>query len=200
MKRLVILLMSFLLIGTGITLAQDVSTKQSAKEARAAAKEARQKAKEAEKAAEEAEEKAMWEEAKAALEAHDFVLEAERVEFKRGTFAYVTPSMNFVSLIDNEATVQLSFNGPFAGPNGVGGITVEGTPSNIKIKTDKKGNINFSMMVQGIGISAQVSIRMPAGSARCTATVIPNFHSARVTFTGTLYLSDNSSVFKGRAL
>ncbi len=200
MKRLAILLMSFFLIGTGIALAQDAGTKQSAKEARQAAKEARQKAKEAEKAAEEAEQKAMWEEAKAAIEAHNFVLEAERVEFKHGTFAYVTPSTNFVSLIENEATVQLAFNGPWAGPNGVGGITVEGTPSNIKIKTDKKGNINFSMMVQGIGSSAQVSIRIPAGSARCTATVIPNFSSNRISFTGTLYQSENSSVFKGRAL
>ena len=63
MKRLAILLMSFFLIGTGIALAQDAGTKQSAKEARQAAKEARQKAKEAEKAAEEAEQKAMWEEA-----------------------------------------------------------------------------------------------------------------------------------------
>ena len=44
--------MSFFLIGTGIALAQDAGTKQSAKEARQAAKEARQKAKEAEKAAE----------------------------------------------------------------------------------------------------------------------------------------------------
>ena len=141
-----------------------------------------------------------FEEAKAALEAQDFVLEADRVEFKRGNWAYVTPSTNFVSLIDGKATVQLAFNGAFSGPNGIGGITVEGNPSNISLKTDKKGNTMFQMMVQGVGISASVSIRMIDGSAKCTATVSPNFSGNRISFTGTLYPSSASSVYKGRAL
>lgn len=200
MKRLFFLLIAALLVGVGTISAQEVNSREDAKAARQAAKEARQKAKEAEKAAAEAEEKALFEEAKAALEAQDFVLEADRVEFKRGNWAYVTPSTNFVFLIDGKATVQLAFNGAFSGPNGIGGITVEGTPSNISLKTDKKGNVNFQMMVQGVGISASVTIRMVNGSAKCTATVSPNFSGNRVSFTGTLYPSSASSVYKGRAL
>ena len=200
MKRLFFLLIAALLVGVGTISAQEVNSREDAKAARQAAKEERQKAKEAEKAAAEAEEKALFEEAKAALEAQDFVLEADRVEFKRGNWAYVTPSTNFVSLIDGKATVQLAFNGVFSGPNGIGGITVEGTPSNISLKTDKKGNVNFQMMVQGVGISASVTIRMVNGSAKCTATVSPNFSGNRVSFTGTLYPSSASSVYKGRAL
>ncbi len=200
MKRLFFLLIAALLVGVGTISAQEVNSREDAKAARQAAKEARQKAKEADKAAAEAEEKALFEEAKAALEAQDFVLEADRVEFKRGNWAYVTPSTNFVSLIDGKATVQLAFNGAFSGPNGIGGITVEGTPSNISLKTDKKGNVNFQMMVQGVGISASVTIRMVNGSAKCTATVSPNFSGNRVSFTGTLYPSSASSVYKGRAL
>ena len=84
-----------------------------------------------------------FETAKKAIFDKDFVLEADRVEFKRGNFKYVPPSTNFVSLIDGKATVQLSFDGAFAGPNGIGGITVEGTPSNVEVETDKKGNVNF---------------------------------------------------------
>ena len=161
MKRLFLLLIAALLVGAGTITAQEVNSREDAKAARQAAKEARQKAKEAEKAAAEAEEKALFEEAKAALEAQDFVLEADRVEFKRGNWAYVTPSTNFVSLIDGKATVQLAFNGAFSGPNGIGGITVEGTPSNISLKTDKKGNVliksddritfNFSAIAKGMG-------------------------------------------------
>ncbi len=200
MKRLFLLLIAALLVGAGTITAQEVNSREDAKAARQAAKEARQKAKEAEKAAAEAEEKALFEEAKAALEAQDFVLEADRVEFKRGNWAYVTPSTNFVSLIDGKATVQLAFNGAFSGPNGIGGITVEGNPSNISLKTDKKGNTMFQMMVQGVGISASVSIRMIDGSAKCTATVSPNFSGNRISFTGTLYPSSASSVYKGRAL
>ena len=37
--------------------------------------------------------------------------------------------------------VQVAFNVPFSGPNGLGGITVDGNASNYKVKTDKKGNI-----------------------------------------------------------
>ena len=200
MKRLFLLLMAALFVGGGTMMAQDAASHQDAKAARQAAKEARQKAKEAEKAAAEAEAKALFEEAKAALEAQDFVLEADRIEFKRGNWAYVTPSTNFVSLIDGQATVQLAFNGAFSGPNGIGGITVEGTPSNISLKTDKKGNITFQMMVQGVGISATVWVQMINGSAKCTATVSPNFSSNRISFTGTLYPSSKSTVYKGRAL
>ena len=56
-------------------------------------------------------------------------------------------STNFVSMDGNRATIQLAFNGTYAGPNGIGGITVEGNASNVEMKTDKKGNITFSMMV-----------------------------------------------------
>lgn len=200
MKRMIYLLITSLFMVTNLAIAQESNLKSEAKVAREAAKLAKQKAKEAEKAAEAAEEKAMFEEAKAALYAQDFVIEADRVEFKRGNFVYVTPTTNFVSLIDGKATIQLTFNGPHSGPNGIGGITVDGTPSNIKMETDKKGNIVFSMMVQGVGVSASVSIRMADGTAKCTATVSPNFNGNRMSFTGTLYPSSNSRVYKGRAL
>ena len=83
-----------------------------------------------------------------ALENLDFVLEAEQLVFKRGQTAFVSSSTNFISLSDSKAVVQIAlFSG--GGPNGVGGITVEGRASNIKMKTDKKGNISFSMNVMG---------------------------------------------------
>ena len=71
---------------------------------------------------------------------------------------------------------------------------------NIEMKTDKKGNVTFSMMVQGVAVSANVTIRMVKGTNKCTATVSPNFNSNRISFTGYLYPSDQSNVFKGRAI
>lgn len=55
---------------------------------------------------------ALFEQGVQALKEKDFVLEAERVEFKRGQFVYVTPSTNFVSMKGDRATIQLAFNGP----------------------------------------------------------------------------------------
>lgn len=200
MKKVIYLLVASLFMTMEMALAQENSAKEKANTARVAAQIAKQQAKKAEKEAQEAEEQALYEAAKQAINAQNFVLEADRVEFKRGKFVYVTPTTNFVSLIDGKATIQLAFNVPSGGPNGIGGITVEGNPSNIKMETDKKGNSTFSMMVQGVGVSATVSIRLVEGSAKCTATVMPNFNGNRISFTGTLYPCEESNVYKGRPL
>ena len=88
MKR-VLLLLAVLLFSAGTMMAQ---------QDKAAEKAAKKAEKEAKKAAEAAEQMALFEQGVQALKEKDFVLEAERVEFKRGQFVYVTPSTNFVSM------------------------------------------------------------------------------------------------------
>lgn len=137
-----------------------------------------------------------YEEAAQALENLDFVLEADKLIFKRGEVAFVTSTTNFISLADDHATVQVApFNG--GGPNGVGGVTVEGRASSIKLKTDKKGNITFTMSVLGNGISAMVDISLPKGTNQASVTINPNFSSNRITLSGVLLPREKSSVFKG---
>ena len=189
MKKIVLLL-AVLLFGAGSMMAQqDKSAEKAAKQAE---KEAKKAEKAAKKAAEEAEANA--------LKNKDFVLEADRIEFKRGSFVYVTPNTNFVSVKGEKATIQLAFNTPAAGPNGIGGITVDGTTSGVQMKTDKKGNVMYEMNVQGVAVSARVTFRMAKGTNKCTATVSPNFNSNRISFTGNLYPSSESNVFKGRSI
>lgn len=101
MKR--VLLLAVLLFSAGTMMAQ---------QDKAAEKAAKKAEKEAKKAAEAAEQMALFEQGVQALKEKDFVLEAERVEFKRGQFVYVTPSTNFVSMKGDRATIQLAFNGP----------------------------------------------------------------------------------------
>ncbi len=134
-----------------------------------------------------------------ALKNYDFVLEADRVNFKRGQTAHVSSGTNFIMMkgTDNVVVQVAPFNG--GGPNGVGGVTVEGRASNIKLKTDKKGNRDLSMDVLGSGISATVFISLPAGGNSASATVSPNFNSDRITLYGTLIPTAQSAVFKGRS-
>jgi len=134
-----------------------------------------------------------------AIEIRDFVLEADRITFKRGQWKFVTSTTNFISLSGDKATVQIAFEGAPPGPNGIGGITLEGNPSNVVIKTDKRGNTNFSMNVTGAAISARVEIRLDKDTYRATANVFPNFSSNRFTLTGYLWPRTESKVFKGRA-
>ncbi|MGN0214425.1 MAG: DUF4251 domain-containing protein [Muribaculaceae bacterium] len=138
-------------------------------------------------------------EAYAALEQLDFVLEANRISFKRGETAYVTSTTNFVSLSDDKAVIQIApFNS--GGPNGVGGITLEGRAYNIKLKTDKKGNVTLTMNVSGTGLSAMVDVSLPRNGFMATVRVTPNFNSNRVTLYGILIPSFRSTIYKGHSL
>lgn len=139
-------------------------------------------------------------EAVQALKDHAFVLEADRVVFKRGASAFVSPNTNFVAMEDDRATVQVAFNNAFSGPNGLGGITVDGSISNLQMSQDKKGNITFSINISGIGVSAQIVIHLYKDSNSATAIVTPNFNSNRVTLNGKLLPIEKSRVFKGRSI
>lgn len=194
MRKIIYFIAMALLCSMTLTLqAQESNDKAAEKAAKKAEKEAK-------KAAEKAAQEALFQQALLAINNKDFVLEADRVEGKRGQFVYVSSNTNFVAVKDDEATVQLALNGTFSGPNGVGGITVEGKTSKVEIEQDKKGNVSFSMMVQGVGISAQLTFRMTKGSNECTATILPNFNSNRISFTGKILPTAQSTVFKGRAL
>ena len=98
----------------------------------------RQEKKEAQKAMEQA----LFEEARQAIENKAFTLEADRVIFKRGRNAFVSSNTNFVMVDGDKSSVQVAFNIPASGPNGLGGVTVDGNVSGYKIKTDKKGSIS----------------------------------------------------------
>ena len=135
------------------------------------------------KAAQEALDKMLFQEAKEAIDNQTFVLEADRVYFKYGTSAFVSSNTNFVGLDGDKAVVQVAFNVPFSGPNGLGGITVDGNASNYKVKTDKKGNIDI-----------------PYGSNNATVDILPNFNSSHMTLSGQILPLKKANVFKGRSL
>ena len=95
----------------------------------------------------------------------------------------------------NTVYVQLAFNG-IAGPNGLGGITVQGTPSQITTNTDKHGNITYSFYVNGIALTAQVVVNLSAGSNYANATVYPMMNGNNLTFSGTLVPTSQSGIFR----
>lgn len=151
------------------------------------------------KAAQEIEESAAYAEAVKALEEKQFVLEADQVIFKRGETAYVNTNTNFVLVNQNRGTVQVAFNTHFAGPNGIGGVTVDGTVSGVKMKTDKRGNVTYSFSIMGTGISAQVFMTLVNGDNEATVSISPNFNSQTLTLRGRIISLEQSNIFKGRS-
>ena len=180
------------------------STMMYAQESNAAIRRADRKAeRDAERAKLRAEEQvqdmAAYQQAVQALKNKQFVLEANQVIFRNGMSAFVTSNTNFVLMNGNRATVQTAFNTPYPGPNGIGGVTVDGSTSDMQITTDKRGNVNCQFSIQGIGISAQIFISLTNGGNNATVTISPNFNSNTMTLSGNLVPLDQSSIFKGRS-
>jgi hypothetical protein len=96
--------------------------------------------------------------------------------------------------------VQISPSNFASGPNGVGGVTVDGLVSGMERMVDKRGNVTISFNVMGIGINAQIEIYMTPGTNSATATIYPNFNSNTVWLQGNIVPYENSDIFEGNSL
>ena len=141
-----------------------------------------------------------WLQADQALRDSSFVVEADAVTFKYGTRVQVNSTTNFISMEGDRAVIQISPSYVYGGPNGVGGITVDGVVSNASLTSDKKGRIHYSMYVTGRAVSATVSISMTPGSNRAVVVVSPTFNSNDVRLEGYLVPAGHSRVFEGTTL
>lgn len=133
--------------------------------------------------------------AKTALQDRNWVLMANTLYGPRGSAIPVTDNTNFIQFKGNTVYVQLAFDG-IAGPNGLGGITVQGSPSQIKTTTDKHGNITYSFYVNGIALTAQVVVNLSADGNYATGTVYPMLNSNNLTFSGVLVPTSQSGIFR----
>lgn len=138
--------------------------------------------------------------AAAAVKNQDFVLEADQVTFKNGNTVFVNSNTTFIYVKGNRAVVQISPSNFAAGPNGVGGVTVDGTITDMQRMVDKKGRVTVSFNVMGIGINAQIEVYMTPGTNQATATIYPNFNSNTVWMSGQIVPYENSDIFEGSSL
>lgn len=138
--------------------------------------------------------------AAAAVQNRDFVLEADQVTFKNGNTVFVNSNTTFISVKGKRAVVQISPSNFSPGPNGVGGVTVDGTITGMQKIVDKKGRTTLTFNVMGIGINAQIEIYMTPGTNRASATIYPNFNSNTIWIDGDIVPYENSDVFEGASL
>lgn len=193
MKKVLFLTTLLLLSFTATTFAQ------TSKEARAARREAIKKEREARRALEAQQDSVAYFKAVEALKSGSFVLEADYVSFPNGITRYVSNNTNYVQVDNGEGIVQTAFTN-FAytpGTNGLGGVTVEGTISGLKMKEDKDGNYYYNYSIQGIAISATVFITLTGGTNQASVSISPNFNNNNMTMTGRLLPVDESDVFQG---
>ena len=193
MKKVLFLTTLLLLSFTVTTLAQ------TGKEARAARREALKKEREARRALEAQQDSVAYFKAVEALKAGAFVLEANNVTFPSGITRFVSSDTNYIQVDNGEGIVQTAFsNFTYSpGPNGLGGVTVEGKISGLKMNADKDGNYFYNYSIQGIAVSATVSITLTGGTNQASVTISPNFNNNTMTMLGVLLPTSESDVFQG---
>lgn len=130
----------------------------------------------------------------------DFVLQINSITFPNGRTVLVTSTTNFIYVKGDRAVVQISPSDFAPGPNGVGGVTVDGAISSYKMITDNKGRLNLSYNVSGIGINAQIEVFIVPGTTTAQAAVYPNFNSNTIWVSGTIIPYDNADIFEGSSL
>lgn len=191
MKKL-ILALGLLMMGMGTSIyAQDIKREKA---------EQRKEQKAQAKAQQELEDAMAFHNAVGAMQDKKFVLEADQLVFKTGENTFVNSNTNFIALDSNKGTVQIAFNSGYPGPNGLGGITVDGNITDVKMKVSKKGSVSFKFNIQGVGVSAQVFLTLRGGNDYATATISPNFNSRNITMNGRIVPLEESDYFKGTAI
>ncbi|MBQ7773142.1 MAG: DUF4251 domain-containing protein [Bacteroidales bacterium] len=189
-----IALLTLLCLGSGL-YAQEFGS-----ETTMTRQEARKAARAAHKKAMAAEQQLMFQEAVQALKDGSFVIEADQLLFPGGNTKFVSSLTNFVSMNEGKAVIQIATSFYAPGPNGLGGITVNGNASNITMSTSKKGIVYYNFMDQGVAVSATVNIQLSGDGNRATVTIYPNFNSNNLTMTGRLVPYEQSDVFQGQSI
>ncbi|WP_297929775.1 DUF4251 domain-containing protein [uncultured Coprobacter sp.] len=136
----------------------------------------------------------------AALKDSSFVFNTHQIIFNNGISTSVSSVTNFISLNKNRVVVQIAFDTPYIGYNGLGGITVEGHISTVKMRTDKKGFTRYEFYANGTGISARVELTLHPTNNSATAIISPNFNSKQLNLSGSISPLNKAYIYKGTTL
>ena len=195
MKRFVLLSTLFCFLFSSV-----VSAQSTRKEREEAWRKARTERREKEKALESIQDSIAYSQALEALKQGSWLLEANDIMFRSGIVRYVSSSTNYVSVNDGNGVVQTAFTNFIYSPNGLGGVTVQGSVSGVSMNMDKDGNVYYNCSILGAGISATLNLTLTGGTNQASIYVSPNFNGNTLTMNGNLVPYDSSSVFQGTTL
>ncbi|MCM1022315.1 MAG: DUF4251 domain-containing protein [Muribaculum sp.] len=137
--------------------------------------------------------------AQAVMSGH-FIAGADQITLRRGRTFNVNSNLNYVSLNGTDAVLQVGSTSGWPGFNGIGGITLKGTATDLQTSVDKKGNLNFSMRVSGSGMSAEVRLQMTKGTDKAFVQIKGTFSYYGLTMYTTVEPFDGVGAVEGRSL
>ena len=125
------------------------------------------------------------------LKAKTFLIKADRLSVQNKTIPAVIESTNFITVLGNQALVQVS-PGMSGGPNGVGGFTVRGTVTGYKYSEKENGEVRVEYHVSATAGACDITIIMKSKTADATVFINNTFRNLRATMYGTVTPVDDS--------
>lgn len=180
MKRIILIIASFFMIGLISIRAQDD----------------RQTVKEKKRAERKAETERNYRRTANLLDSMQFVLEANYLDNQRGYRIIVPTSLNFIKVDSSYAVLQIGRNTGM-GSNGVGGTTAEGKLSRYQVnKNEKKKTFDVTMNIMTNLGSYDVLMNVNAdGRARAT---ISGIYPGKLIYEGDIVSLEETRTYQGR--
>lgn len=132
-----------------------------------------------------------------ALADRNFLLPVDNLTFLHGGTFTVNSTICFLSMQGDKGVIQIASPVANPGPNGIGGFTLEGTVSNLRHNVSKKGDTVMSYRISGKGLTADVSISLPHGTTRASATVEPGYGPGAMRIDGRISPYEPNNVVSG---
>ena len=134
--------------------------------------------------------------AKAAILDTAFVVPAQTLKFRNGSLVGVSGTINYLQVIGNKAVLQIgSHLYPGRGLNNVGGVTLKGNISNLKIK-EKKDRIFMTFTLTGLIGTARIAVSIK-DSNKATVDVDGMFSGRFFTMWGNVLTLKEARVYEG---
>ena len=132
------------------------------------------------------------------LTSKEWVLEAYQLQNRYGETANIEPTLNFIGVVGENASVQLGASGA-VGINGVGGITVEGKITKYELKSPEKSGQGFYIRMEVSGASSgHISMSVQVNSDATSAATLSDNTGGRLTYRGKIVPLSQSTVYKGQ--
>lgn len=133
---------------------------------------------------------------KESVENRTWVLEANRLQGRRGSVINVSSVLNFVKIEGEVAVIQLG-SASGIGANGVGGITFEGRVTKYDCEWNEK-NDRFVIDIQMSSSMASFTIRMNVdATGQMAAAEISTNGPGRLSYLGQVVPLSDGNVYKG---
>lgn len=131
-----------------------------------------------------------------ALEQGYYVLLADHVSMPRSGYVVsgLSNNSNFLLRQGDGGIFQVAFNNGRMGFNGLGGITLNGKVSGVRLRQGKKGDATITYNMIGTQMNANVQITVYEKSNRASAYVTPNLGTGSITLEGTLVPYRNKGI------